>query len=650
MSCSPSNGGDWETAASCNDSCSLSKSRSLIVLVSIVALGFVKWVYADESLPPEPPISASDRQHWAFEPLVRPRVPALSSQRERLSNWPKQPIDAFVLDRLLKAGLEPAPEADRSTLLRRLSFDLLGLPPTVDEISEFQNDSRPDAYELLVEKLLTSPAYGERWAQHWLDLARFAETDGFEHDKVRPEAWRYRDWVIDALNVDLPYDEFVRQQLAGDEMSPSLRVATGFLVSGPDMPDLNEQTERRTVFLNDLTSNVSSSLLGLQMGCAQCHDHKYDPLSQHDFYRLRAFFDRAFEFKRDLLMTPLAGNKHDVSTAFLVRGDFRRPGPVMSPAFVRVVNRSDDQPQLARDRSNTRSELARWMTRADHPLTSRVIVNRLWQFHFGEGLCSTSSDFGVMGDTPVHLELLNWLATELPRRDWSLKELHRLVLTSATYRMASKLPEDADAETVERWQRAVEKDSLFRLHSRHRKQRLEGEVIRDAMLATTGLLNDRRGGPGVRPPLPPELVATLLKNQWTVSENREDWNRRSIYLFMRRNLRYPLFEAFDRPDANASCPRRNRSTIAPQALFLLNSDASFELSQRLAESLRVAGRSTPAGQVDEAYIRTLGRHPADRERAIAIEFLAADNEADRAARLADFCLSLFNLSEFIYVD
>ncbi len=650
MSCSPSNGGDWESVASCNDSRSRSKSRSLLTSVLVLVLALGEWLNAEEPLPPETPITASDRQHWAFESLQRPNVPTLNSKSERLREWSKQPIDAFVLDRLLRAGLEPAPEADRTTLLRRLSFDLLGLPPTVEELADFQNDSRSDAYEILVERLLASPAYGERWAQHWLDLARFAETDGFEHDKVRPEAWRYRDWVIDALNADLPYDEFIRQQLAGDEANPNLRVATGFLVSGPDMPDLNEQTERRTVFLNDLTSNVSSSLLALQMGCAQCHDHKYDPLSQHDFYRLRAFFDRAFEFKRDVLMTPVGGNKHDVATAFLVRGDFRRTGPAMSPAFVRVVNRGDDQPQIVGDRSNTRSELARWMTHADHPLTSRVIVNRLWQFHFGEGLCSTPSDFGVMGDTPVHLDLLNWLAMELPRRNWSLKELHRLLVTSATYRMASKLPDDADAATAEHWRHAVEKDSLFRLHSRHRKQRLEGEVIRDAMLATTGLLNARRGGPGVRPPLPPELVATLLKNQWNVSEDRQDWNRRSIYLFMRRNLRYPLFEAFDRPDANASCPRRNRSTIAPQALFLLNSDSSFELSRQLAESLRLAGHSTSAELIDAAYFKTLARHPTDRERVLALEFLAADRDDERVAKLADFCLSLFNLSEFIYVD
>lgn len=635
--------------ASCSD---VNNTPHIAAIVIAGVLSVITWqvTRADEPLPPEPPILATDREHWAFKPLARPSLPHVATTTARLADWPRQPLDLFVLDRLLKAELEPAPEAERSTLIRRVSFDLTGLPPRPAEVDEFMNDTRLDAYERLVDRLLDSPRYGERWAQHWLDLARFAETDGFEHDKTRPEAWRFRDWVIDAFNADLPYNEFVQQQLAGDELSPDLRVATGFLVSGPDMPDLNVQDERRTVFLNDLTGTVSSALLGLQMGCAQCHDHKYDPLSQHDFYRLRAFFDRAFDFKRDVLMAPLGGNKFDVPTTFLVRGDFRRPGPKLDPAFIRVANLDDDRPRVSPNRSNLRSELARWITRPDHPLTTRVLVNRLWQFHFGEGLSSTASDFGVMGDSPLHEDLLNWLATELPRRNWSLKEMQRLLVTSATYRQTSRLADNADAATRSNWQRATEKDSALRLLSRQRRQRLDGEAIRDAMLSAAEELSDRRHGPGVRPPLPPELVVTLLKNQWTISEDKADWNRRSIYLFQRRNLRYPLFEAFDRPDGNASCPRRNRSTIAPQALFLLNSELSFDLAKTFAMKLRTNGGSTPASRIDAAYQSALGRLPTERERHWGVDFLTVADNASADARLTDFCLALFNLSEFIYVD
>lgn len=603
-----------------------------------------------EPLPPEPPITAADRQHWSFRPLVRPDVPVVATTVVRLQNWPRQPMDAIILDRLLQAKLEPAPEADRRTLLRRVSFHLTGLPPRVEDLHEFVNDPDPDAYERWVDRLLDRPEFGERWAQHWLDLARFAETDGYEHDKIRPEAWRFRDWLIEAFNANLPYDEFLRQQVAGDELSPERRVATGFLVSGPDMPDVNVQEERRTAFLNDLTSTVSSTLLGLQLGCAQCHDHKYDPLSQHDFYRLRAFFDRGFEFKRDVLMAPLNGNKFDVPTAFLLRGDFRRPSDIVEPGFPRIANPFDDRPSIARDRSNMRTELARWLTRPDHPLTTRVFVNRLWQFLFGEGLSPNSSDFGVMGEAPLHQDLLNWLATELPRREWRLKDLLRLMVTSATYRQASRLPENVDGPTAERWRQSLERDALGRLHSRQRRQRLEGEAIRDAMLCATEHLNTRRGGAGVRPPLPPELLGTLLKNQWVVTEDREDWNRRSIYLFMRRNLRFPLFEAFDRPDAIASCPRRNRSTIAPQALLLLNSELSFQYARDFAENLLRQRVSTDAERLDLAYQRTLSRLPNETEQRLALQFLSTETGTEPVVRWTDFCLTLFNLNEFVYVD
>ncbi len=560
----------------------------------------------------ETPITPEDRQHWAFRPLERPQPPEV-----RAAAWVRNPIDRFVLARLEAEGLRPTPEADRVTLARRACFDLTGLPPAPDEVDRLCADTSPGAWRRYVERLLDRPQYGERWAQHWLDLARFAETDGFEHDKLRPEAWRYRDWVIQALNDDLPYDEFVRLQIAGDELRPGDRaaaVATGFALCGADMPDINLQDERRHMVLNELTGAVGAVLLGLQIGCAECHDHKYDPISQADFYRLRAIFAPGVDFKPHRFGRVLHESRRDPPMSHLmIRGDFRRPGPEVQPAFPRVANLWNDEPTPAVsgvESSGRRSSLARWLTRPDHPLTSRVIVNRLWQFHFGRGLVSTPSDFGVMGDTPSHPKLLDWLATELIRENWSLKRLHTLMLTSATYRQASRNPtpgsNHAQRQTVQtNWEQARRVDPENVLLWRMNRLRLEGEAIRDAMLAASDGLSQRRGGIGVMPPLPLELKATLLKNQWQVSQDTEDHRRRSVYLFVRRNLRYPLFEAFDRPDTNASCPRRSRSTTAPGA------DAA-QLGVLAASGQRSRRLRAPAGGTDAGSARHVGLPPVAR--------------------------------------
>jgi hypothetical protein len=707
---------------------------------------------------------------------VRPEVPALTD-----AGWCRNPIDRFVLAKLEAAKLSPSLAADKVTLIRRVTYDLTGLPPTPAQVDEFERDDAADAYERLIDRLLASPAYGERWAQHWLDLARFAETDGFEHDYVRPNAWRYRDWVIDALNRDVPLDEFVRLQIAGDELvpgDPASAIATGFLLCGPDMPDINDQDERRHSFLNDMAGTVGSVFLGLQVGCAQCHNHKFDPISQADFYRLRAFFEPAEIFKdHPIELMPPGGTKpqsdrvaqlrkledeigeiedaarqrlrvenpdfqpkpSDIAKAFtdvekkrhgeastaltkiknasglapipmarvmfeksakakpshmMIRGDFRRPGPEVSPAYPRIANATEaavNGPSSSGLTTGRRSQIAQWLTRPDHPLTTRVLANRLWQVHFGQGLSRTPSDFGLMGDEPSHPELLDWLACELaapttsplppgegprvrergtttdPKRigtqptatpphlnplpegegtkspPWSLKRLHKLMLTSATYRQRS-----ASDKQVSNLKSQISDpkspDPDNRLLSRMNRQRLDGETIRDAMLLAGGRLSDRRGGPGVRPPLPTELVNTLLKNQWEVSPDEEDHRRRSVYLFVRRNLRYPLFEAFDRPDTNASCPRRNRSTIAPQALILLNSEFSHAAARDLAAHVVATAGSDPAKQVDLAYRHTLARSPAADELRLAQNFLAGPSD------FADLCLALFNLNEFVYVD
>ncbi len=646
-----------------------------------------------EQLAPEPAITESDREHWAYLPLNRPPLPEVKN-----TQWVRNPIDRFVLAKINATSLRPMPEADRATLIRRVTYDLTGLPPSPADVQRFLEEDSPEAYERLVDRLLASPEYGVRWAQHWLDLARFAETDGFEFDTVRPEAWRYRDWVVDALNADMPYDRFASLQIAGDVLdpeNPAAVVATGFLLCGPDMPDINLQEERRHVVLNEMTSTVGAVFLGMQVGCAQCHDHKFDPISQRDFYRLRAFFENLDLFKdhplpqtenaarqknweterlerlgeletelskleqaalakatkageadpaadyENLLKKHLSTQqqkqhktltseweklrqqespppelgrvvkerKDKTSPAYLwIRGDFRRQGPELEPAFLRVANLNDLSPAA---KESQRVELARWLTRPDHPLFSRVMANRLWQHHFGRGLSMSSSNFGVMGFEPSDPKLLDWLASELAS-DWSLKRMHRLMVTSAAYRMASQpqSPRWTAAENqlaLERWQEATTIDPENEFLTRMRRRRLEGEAIRDALLAVTGQLSSRREGQGVRPPLPEELVGTLLKNQWTVTKDEKDHTRRSLYLFVRRNLRFPIFEVFDQPDTNASCDVRPRSTIAPQALTMMNSELTFTAAQTLAFQVLADVNLTDAARIRTVFLKVFAR-------------------------------------------
>jgi hypothetical protein len=717
--------------------------RSVMIFLAMAGVTMAR----DERVS-ERPISAEERAHWAFQPVGRPRVPAVESRA-----WVRNPIDAFIAARLEANKLHPSVEADRSTLLRRLSFDLTGLPPSLGEIEHFLSDRSPDAYEKVVDRLLASPHYGVRWGQHWLDLARYADTDGFEFDQARPNAWRYRDWVVSSLNRDLPYDRFVTLQLAGDELAPDdpeAFVATGFNRCYPDMVDLNDQGLRRQNALNDITETTGLVFLGMTIGCARCHDHKTDPIRQADFYRLQAFFaparfrddypvatterrraheqavaawqaesstvraailrlekpirDRVapglpmgaldeavaayhkpeaerteadvrmvFELlrhdgrikpgdwprlasaevlaERQSLLTCLERiersspapvptsrgtdetGREPPPTYFLRRGEYTARGPTVEPAFPAVFGEGRPRIERTVGSSGRRAALARWLTRADHPLTARVLVNRVWQGHFGRGLVGTPSDFGQMGDAPSHPELLDWLAREFITRGWSLKGLHRLIVTSATYRQSSRpSPErDGDPENL--------------LLSRQNRRRLDGEAIRDALLAVSGVLNPTLGGPGVFPPLPTELTKLSSKGAiWPVSPRIADHHRRSLYLFVRRNLRYPLFEAFDRPDTNASCPRRAVTTIAPQALSLLNSPLSVGAARALARRVGHEAGASAEARVERAYLLALGRRPDPDERALARDFLAS------GATLDDFCLTLVNLNEFLYLD
>ncbi|MBX6311676.1 MAG: DUF1553 domain-containing protein [Isosphaeraceae bacterium] len=728
------------------------KGRSGSRVVAVLALLLSPW---PASIAGEKPITEEDRQHWAFVPPQRPAVPKV-----RESGWVRNPIDAFILARLEASGLGHAPEADRATLLRRLSFDLMGLPPTPEEIDAFEHDPAPEAYEKVVDRLLASPRYGERWAQHWLDLARYADTDGFEFDQVRPDAWRYRDWVVEALNRDLPYDAFVRLQLAGDEIepdNPAAFIATGFNRCYPDMVDLNDQGLRRQNALNDITETTGLVFLGLTIGCARCHDHKFDPIRQSDFYKLQAFFtparfrddypiasaaaradyerrqaawegevaalqaalirleapararlapglpekitdevvaayqkDEARRTPREvrLVYEALARDKRlkskDLAAALdpdqarererllarleavqkaappplprargldetgpeapptylLRRGEYTAKGPEVPPAFPAVLTKDEAEttPPIAPTARSTgrRSALAAWLVRSDHPLTARVMVNRLWQHHFGRGIVASPSDFGIMGEEPSHPELLDWLALEFVARGWSLKAVHRLIVTSASYRQSTRL--EAKAKEI---------DPENTLLWRQNRRRLEGEAIRDALLAVSGRLSPLMGGPGVFPELPAELTKLSSKGAvWPVSPRAEDRHRRSLYVFVRRNLRYPLFEVFDRPDTNASCPRRAVSTVSPQALSLLNGRLAHESAHALAARVACEVGPDQEARIDRAYRLCLGRPPDAEERRLAREFLAAGAETS----WEDFCLALLNTNEFVYID
>ncbi|MFK8111583.1 MAG: DUF1549 and DUF1553 domain-containing protein [Rubripirellula sp.] len=597
----------------------------------------------------ETPIEKYDREHWAFRPIKNVPVPPSND-----SKWCRNPIDDFVLHGLSERTLRPQSEASRRTLIRRLSYDLTGLPPTPRQIEDFELDSNENAYDRLVDQLLGSAHYGERWAQHWLDLARFAETDGFEHDKLRPEAWRYRDWVITSFNQDMPYDEFIRRQIAGDEIYPddeSALTATRFCLSGPDMPDINLIEERRHTVLNELASTVGEVFLGLQVGCAQCHDHKYDPISQADFYRFRAIFAPAVSLRKNRSLSTFEETfPAPHSSHLMIRGDFRSPGPVMEPGVMRVVSSSANaySPQRSDGTAGLRTALATWMIAPENPLTARVIVNRVWQHHFGVGLTSTPSEFGVMGAEPSNPELLDWLSISLIEQKWSLKSLHRLIVSSATYRQQSRLADGATEAERLAWTATLQADPKAEFLSRYPRWRLEGEAIRDAMLVSSTQINLKSGGPGVRPPLPKELVQTLLKNQWNVTKDPSEHNRRSIYVFARRNLRYPIFEVFDRPDANTSCSNRGVSTTAPQSLHLLNSQFSLSLARKMARSI-MAEHSTAGARIEHAFLCALGRSPGTEEMKVTQEFMSSSESSD-AEQLAHLCLSLFNCNEFVTVD
>jgi Protein of unknown function (DUF1553)/Protein of unknown function (DUF1549) len=729
--------------------------------------------------------------HWAYQTPRRPELPQVTE-----ASWVRNPIDRFILSGLESAGFKHAPEADRLALLRRVTFDLTGLPPSLGEVESFLGDRRADAYERVVDRLLASPQYGERWAQHWLDLAHHADSNGFELDAERPDAWRYRDWVVQAFNIDMPYDRFVTLQLAGDEAEPgnlAALIATGFGRGGPrEVVGGNvDPKDKRQSELTEVTGTVGSVFLGLTIGCARCHDHKFDPLPTTDYYSLQSFFagsqlvevpiaakaeiemyeeakkaaearlaplkNRKNEIEapyrkalkdqkqakltpteRDLMAIPakdrtptqkrlveglasslsvkweeiaeavakdpgphaererikreideiektvprppahaqaLIDQKPEAPETFVLRrGETKNPGPKVEPRppGILLTSSSFDPGAIKPTGSTTgrRLALARWLTRPDNPLTARVIVNRLWQEHFGRGIVATSSDFGVRGEPPTHPELLDWLALELVAQGWKLKPIHRLMVTSAAYRQASTaLPEVAKKQSAE----DSDNGFLWRMNRR----RLDAEGLRDAMLFVSGELNLKPGGPGVLVPIEKEVEDLIFTEAevvdlWPETPDSIEHVRRSLYLFRKRNVRYPMFDAFDAPDTQSACPQRTLSTHALQALVLLNSDFAAGRARALAGRLFVEAKGGDAERIALAYKLVLGRDPRPKELDQARGFLASQAELLRrqaeagqplarptftveglepqiAAAWVDFARAMLNRNEFLYV-
>ena len=749
--------------------------------VRLIAIGLVLSIIPGTTA--APPDAGSEQKHWAFQPVRRPDLPAVSDPV-----WSRNPIDRFVIAKMAAVAIKPVGEADRPTLVRRLYLDLIGLPPTPDQVRAFVEDRSPDSVAKVVDELLARPQYGERWARHWLDLVRYAETNGYERDGAKPNVWRYRDYVINALNDDKPFDRFLLEQLAGDELEGSdaaAQIATTFLRLGTWDDEPAEPKVDRYDQLDDVLGTAATAFLGVTLRCARCHDHKFEPFSQVDYYRMLAVFEPLkrpqegrMEMDRpvgtdaelaayhaalarsdaalldawarieglikpeiDRLLAPVGKSKDDVPagkrislppeaikayqtassertpaqrnlvlyfcgkvevaakgiapeevkaalkplddriaaikaaqtsavphayiwsedgpkppvTHVLKRGDPTRPGPVVEPGVPAVLTgRQPDPPRPRATTTGRRLWLGRWLTSPENPLVARVIVNRIWQAHFGQGIVASSSDFGVMGDAPSHPELLDWLASELVASGWRLKPLHRMIVLSQTYRRSSAFePEAAKVDPG---------DALL---WRWRQRRLDAEVVRDSILAVSGRLNPRMGGPSFYPTLPGAVLEGQSRpgEGWGKSDEQEQC-RRSIYIFAKRSLAVPELELLDAPDTTASCERRMVSTTGPQALTFLNGAFVYQEAGYFAARLGALAGPAASDQVERAFTLALGRPARAVEARAALEFLdrqerqiridaagaatkAGVSDARRKALLA-FCLVVLNMNEFVY--
>ncbi len=647
------------------------------------------WIDSGAAFPGEVEATPAPKRsdHWSFQPISRPRVPEVKSE------WVRNPIDAFVMQKLLSRGWKPAAAAEPRALLRRVSMDLNGLPPTLAEQEAFLKDAtlkNPARLDVLDDELLARPAYGERWGRHWLDLVRFAETNGYERDATKPNAWRYRDYVIRAFNDDKPFDRFILEQVAGDELpdaSAETMIALGYYRLGPWDDEPADPKEDRFDQLDDIVSTTSQVFLGMTLGCARCHNHKFEPLTARDYYSMVAIFnglERPQKGRRELDLpvgTPrqidavraidrdieaLSSENDDVSEAerveriavlrkslpelprgyyldepgpkpppafLLIRGKAATPGPEVSPAVPEVL--APVQPKFLEPlrTSRRRLTLARWLASPDNPLTARVIVNRVWQHHFGEGLVRTPSDFGVMGEKPTHPELLDWLTSWFIEHGWSIKQLNRLILASNTYRMSTQWNEEYGS-----------KDPEARLLWRMPYKRLEVEAIRDSMLAISGQLNTKMYGPSVYPVIPAAALegSSDPDKIWKASAE-EDASRRTVYVFLKRSMIVPMLDVMDLCDTARSAAKRQNTSVATQALTLFNGEFVNRQAGYLAQRLRREAGEDAGKQIDLAWRLALARPPRAEETRAMVEFLKREP-------LEQMCRVLFNLNEFVYAD
>ncbi|HYI94930.1 MAG TPA: PSD1 and planctomycete cytochrome C domain-containing protein [Bryobacteraceae bacterium] len=721
-------------------------------------------------------VAPEARKSWAYQLPVKRPVPGKG-----------HPVDAFLGVKWKERGLDPAAQADKTTLVRRAYFDLIGMPPSPAQVAEFVNDSSPDAWQNLIEKLLASPHYGERWGRHWLDVARYADSNGYEHDFDRPNAWRYRDYVIQSFNVDKPYNVFLREQIAGDEIehvtSDSL-IATGFLRSYAKVGYREKDNpEFRYEYLDDMIATVGRGVLGLTVQCARCHNHKFDPIPQKDYYKLQASLwgyvevdhpltspEQAAAYRKQLdevnarvneiraqirtveqpyravilaerykkfpanvqqaIATPEAertpgqvllanqvtrtvsappaeidkimkpedleekkrlaaevveiekqrpapiplamgitdgdyrftpdgpgdepapgkGIKREATEGsflhegpdryspppshFLIRGDVNSRGSVMQPGFLTVA--TFGEPPVALPPANGRTSgrrlaLAEWLTSKENPLTARVIVNRIWHHHFGRGIVAAVDNFGKMGEVPTHPELLDWLAVEFMDKGWSFKQMHRLLMTSEAYKMSSQFTSAKNMQA----------DPENKLGWRFRARRLDAEAVRDSILAVSGALNREIGGPAVFPKLEAEVLTQLTNGIWRREEDGPKVWRRSVYIYRKRSMPFPMLESFDLPDQNISCGVRAVSTVPTQALMLMNDEFVVRQAELFADRVRET-QPDPSKRIDTAYKIALNRAPDAKERQIGEEYLRDHN-------LAGLVHVLLNLNEFLYL-
>lgn len=710
--------------------------------------GAVELGHGSDDTGSEPAVNEQTKSFWSFQPAVRPDVP-----RTKNSTWVTNPIDAFILARLEDAGLSPAQPATKEALLRRAYYDLIGLPPTPKQVQEFLRDEDPLAYEKVVDKLLDSPQYGEHWGRHWLDLVRYAETNSYERDGAKPYAWRYRDYVIRSFNDDKPFDQFIIEQLAGDELeepTPETIIATGYYRLGIWDDEPSDPLQALYDDLDDILATTGQVFLGLTVNCARCHDHKLDPFPQRDYYRLLSFFNGVTRFgvrstesvaknslrpiasdsqqqrhqeeiasyekqvrsirrrireierlvREDFSPVELEDFKHEQNqvpllesrvpelispdtfdeykrlkdrwaelrenrppalaqalcvteigaqpreTHILVRGNPHVAGEEVSPGFPTVLGWDDPVVPAMPDDAETsgrRLVLARWLAEDKNQLTPRVLVNRVWQYHFGRGIVRSPNNFGLQGDPPTHPELLDWLASELVTGGWRLKRLHKLIMLSSTYRMSSRAYDEALA-----------KDPRNDLFWRFDMRRLSAEEIRDSIFAVNGSLNPQMGGPSIYSKIPDEVHAGQSRpgDGWGDS-SPEQRARRSIYIHIKRSLITPLLAAFDVADTDSSCPVRFSTVQPTQALTMLNSDFLNQQAGVFADFAASEAGNDPGGQVGFVLHRALQREPTGAEVARGVDLMQAleiDHGLTHQQALQQFCLVTLNLNEFTYLD